>query len=179
MLVRYRSARCASRGCGGEQHGVGFLVGKGGNLACGGNESATQRLARHNAGVVLDVAARWHLVDERGDVTGSPHVGEIARALQCFAEGNEVGRRAARGQALYSGIERAVGIAVKVVGAQKGFDLSEGIGIDDEAAQHALFGEDVLRQEFLHVTPPPKLRPDLDAALGAPAAAPGAVGRRG
>ena len=109
------------------------------------DQAAIEGFLGHDAGVVHGVGAGGDRIHQRGDGRGATCAGEPAGALQFVTQRHEVGRFVPGGEGEDALVERLVGVPVKVSGAQHVLDLGNGLRINDEAAQHALFGLDIER----------------------------------
>src|SRR5947209_16200275 len=67
-----------------------LLIGNGGNLARGFDEAAQNGIALNDAPVILDVAAGWYLVDQGGNVAGSPDILQFVSTLQIVTDRDEI-----------------------------------------------------------------------------------------
>src|SRR5712692_678735 len=98
---------------------VDLFVGNGGNLSGSMNETAQNRGALDDAPVIFDISARWHLVDERGNIAGSAYILQLIAPLQLIADRNEIGRLMFFIKRDNDFVDSTMGIAIEILGAQK------------------------------------------------------------
>ena len=135
------------------EQGVGVLLGLvrtrqdvGGRL----DQPPHRRFFLDDLGVVLDVGRARHAVGEGADVGRPADFFNLVRSRQLVLDGDEIHRLAAVGERHHLLEDAAVRIAEEVLGVDDLGGLVEDLVVDENRAEHALLGLEVVRQGAIH-----------------------------
>src|SRR5690606_10278816 len=103
-----------------------------------------------DARVVLDVGGTRHAVGQAADVGRPAHVVELARSRQLVLQRDQVDRQAPLRQADHLVEDPPVRVAEEVLGVDDLGRLVEGVVVDQDGAENALLGFEVVRQRAIH-----------------------------
>ncbi len=126
-------------------HFLGLLVSQGGDLPGGGDESAADAQALHDAPVVLDVDGRGNGIDEASDLCRATDLLQLTLALQLLAQGHEVGRFPPLVEVKDGLVDPAVLLAVEILGPQERSDPEDCVRVDEEGAQDRFLSLNAMR----------------------------------
>ena len=110
------------------------------------DQLATQRQVVDEAGVVDDLRAEGGGIQQVGEVAGAADLGQLAVALEVFAQGDAVGDAAVGDLAVQHFEDGLVGGRVKIAWFQDVGDALVGVVVEQDRAQHGHFGLQVVRQ---------------------------------
>jgi hypothetical protein len=123
---------------------VGLLVPDRRDLAGGADEIAQDRLALDDPAVMLGVHGGRHGVHERGEVCGAADGVELVAAAQLVPQGHQIDRLTLTVEREHRLVDVRVLAAIEVGGLEEVAHPEDGIGVDQDRAEHALLGLDRL-----------------------------------
>ena len=109
-------------------------------------ELAQDRALAHDLGVAAHVGRARHALRQRVQVGQAAAVLGLAEALQLLEDGDHVGRLAGVDQRADGGVDQPVLVAVEVAVGQQVAGAVPGAVVEQQAAEHALFGLDRVRR---------------------------------
>ncbi len=121
-------------------HSLALVIGQAGHLIGGLQHPPPHRVGLHNAAVGFGVHGGGGLVDQRSDIGRAANFGQVFAFLQFLANGQVIEGDAALVQAVEGLPEPAVADNVEIIGAQELGDIVVGFGVNQDGAQHRLFG---------------------------------------
>ena len=113
------------------------------------NELAQDRFFAHDPGVVLDVRRRGHEADQVGQIRCAADRFDADLAAQRVGQRDQVDGLAGLEHVEHDLEDPAMGILIEIIGRQELDDLVDGIVLDQDGAEHHLFGLDVLGRKLL------------------------------
>ena len=108
------------------------------------DQLAVGRFFLDDVGVVLGVGGGGNAFDDLGEDVVTADLLELIALLQLFGEGDGVDRLAGVVEVSNGRVDHLMGIAVEVFGAQEDDDVVEGLVVEQDAAQDAPLGFEVL-----------------------------------
>ena len=123
-----------------------FFVADAGDLAGGADEVPQYALALHDAGVLDSVEGRGREVDEARQVGRATDLVEMTLPFEDLAHGDDVDRLATLVELQHRCVDRAVVLAIEVLGLQQLGYLDDRVLVDEQRAQDGLLGFDGLRR---------------------------------
>ena len=127
---------------------LGF-VGRGEDLVGGVDQIPEGRLLLHDTRVVLDVGRVRHAVDETSNVGRATHLIQVARAPEFLLQSDEIDDLTALAQANHLVEDPAMRVAVEVAGVDQLGREVEGLVTDEDGAEHALLGFQIVWERAL------------------------------
>ena len=118
-----------------------------GHLPGRGDETAAHRVVHDDLGVVRHRGGGGHLLAQLGQVLDPPTPCQAAIPLQLHLEGEDVDWLTAIGERQRGPEDVAVALRVEVAGVQEVAHRQDGVGVDQQAAEHRLLGIEVMGQD--------------------------------
>ena len=122
----------------------GVVVSYAGYLSGGADQTPLDRGPLHNPSVILDVDCRGDHAHQVRQVGKAACLLVASLPRELVGDRREIDGFAAVVDGEHRREEAAVALPVEVVGLQEGGDLSHGLRVHEQAAQHGLFGLSVL-----------------------------------
>ena len=106
------------------------------DLAAGSGEPSQYRALMHDLRIAADIGSRGNVLDQRREIAHTADVIELVDRSQRFGDGHYVGRLVVADELHDRVVEQAMGVAVKMIPAQKvGYPVGGAI-VEQQTAEH-------------------------------------------